>query len=745
MRKPIHLPNGEGLRPFFCIALCLSLSHIAAQQCPRIVNCPQSTSTYCDFSPNDPLLWNEPPFTFGPSLGHADSHEGAIDLNIKAIGCDGGGVTHISFTLYLDLDNDDWQETVIMGNAPPPAGRVLANNSFNPGYAGGDTLRFDERSLPDSMLYRFAFEKSYSGDTTIGWVRFNTDSAPFDFVPVILPEGRHRIEWRVVQDSIVRYCDRNFKVKDCQKPVVACKPLISVYLDVTQTVTLPLLHSLESVSDNITPDSQLVLGMRRVGTGVGFPLDGQGNPQDTVMFNCATNEDQFVEIWVKDRVGNLEFCTAPVLVYDTVGYCPFTPFSSICARTYWNDELIRGVSFDMTWNYPNQPPVTNHLYVYPGGCAELSALPPSSYFTLSAAKDTFPLNGVTTYDLVLISKHILATEPFDAGWKIAAADVNHSNTVTTFDIVELRKLILGLNAQLPNGTPSWRFFVDTCTAWGSPFFAFCPSTYGLPVLPIGAYPPQLSFSGLKMGDVNGTALSIDTLQGAAQTRGNAVLLEMPDIEMTAGETLEIPLRVSKGGKWEGFQFSLKFDPDIIEVETVEPRFSIPLTAEHWAKPQAGLLNLSWSDPVPSVVLPGDELLRLRVNARSDAKLSEVFQLPANTRVVPEAYDATGLTFPLQLAFSNKEHLAGSGANQWIQPMPNPTTGSARLPLRLQIPETVSLEISDLAGKTLWRNEVSLEAGAHFIEIPALSMPHSGMYVWRVLAENLTQSGRIVRL
>jgi hypothetical protein len=65
-------------------------------------------------------------------------------------------------------------------------------------------------------------------------------------------------------------------------------------------------------------------------------------------------------------------------------------------------------------------------------------------FTITPVKDDNPLNGVTTYDLVLMSKHILGIEPLGSPYKMIAADANKSNSITTFDIVELRKLILGI-------------------------------------------------------------------------------------------------------------------------------------------------------------------------------------------------------------------------------------------------------------------------------------------------------------
>jgi len=745
MRKTLHLSLGKGLRTYLWLTLSLASAPILAQQCPSIINCQLGSPNFCDESANDQYLWNDAPFTYSPTIGDNDLHEGPIDLNIKLKGCNGGGLSSISYTLYLDLDNDEVLETVLRSNDPPPAGKVQANNSFNPNFSGGDTVQFDRRLLPDSMLYRFTLELVNSGDTTTGWVRFNTAAEPFNYVPVLLPEGRHRIEWVGVQDGVPRYCDRNFRVRDCKKPTLNCAPVVSVYLDATQMVSLHLSQVLQSVTDNITPDSQLLVGIRRLGSGMGFPNNAQGNPQDTVMFNCQNTENQFIELWAKDKAGNIQNCTASVLVYDTVGFCPFTTLPSICAHNYADDGLIRNVAFSLGWSTPNQPINKSQLEVSTFGCSELSAMPSANIFTLRASKDTLPRNGLTTFDLVLISKHILAVEPFDEGWKLTAADANRSNSVTTFDIVEFRKLILGLVDKLPNGTPSWRFFVDTCTVWGSPFFGNCPTEYTLPLQAISSFPPYLSFHGVKIGDVNGTASNTDTLQGLAESRSDIASLTLPDQQIQAGQTLEIPLRATEGGEWTGLQFSLNFDPEIIEIEDVVSNGALNLETANWAKPQPGVLNLSWSEALHTAVLPGDALLSLRVKAHSTRRISEVFSLSKEKNIQPEAYDVAGVSHVIKLNFSQKPSDSAIGNAQVFAPIPNPTTGSARLPLRLNEPEIVSLEISDLAGKVLWHNASALEPGAHFLEIPAAALPQSGVYVWRAFAGSVVQSGRLVRL
>jgi len=486
-----------------------------------------------------------------------------------------------------------------------------------------------------------------------------------------------------------------------------------------------------------------------MGTGSGFPLNELGEPQDTAIFNCSMDEDQFVEVWVQDRVGNTERCTTLVLVYDTAGVCPIIPPPpppspvTVCARTFGNNQVIQNVTFSSSWTIPGNATSSSQLPVKPGGCAELSTLPPTTSFTLGAAKDVFPLNGVTTYDLVLISKHILDIQPLDASWKIAAADANRSGSVTTFDIVELRKLILGLTVKLPNNTPSWRLFVDTCTASGSPFSGMCPAEYILPVLPLAAYPSQITFKGLKVGDVNGSGTPTDTLQSIAEARGFPVSLELPDLTMQAGELLEIPIRISEGGNWEGIQFSLQFDPGLLELESVCGNETLVLKPENWAIPQPGVLNLSWSEGTPVTILPGDAFMRLKVRAHSNGKLSEIIKLPENAQISPEAYDTEGVSHRLQLVFSQEISSTEQNKVQIFSPMPNPTTGITRLPLRLMTPEMVSLELADLSGKVIVNQSYNLDAGAHMLDIPA-TIP-SGVYVWRVIAGSVSKSGKLVRL
>lgn len=145
------------------------------------------------------------------------------------------------------------------------------------------------------------------------------------------------------------------------------------------------------------------------------------------------------------------------------------------------------------------------VYTNASGNYTFANVPVGENYTLAAFRDTNDLNGVSTFDLVLTTKHILGLEPFDSPWKIIAADANKSKSVTTFDIVETRKLILGIYNAYPTNT-AWRFF-PASTTFSNPANPF---SGGLPPESITIQNLQSdyttgNFKGVKVGDTNNTA------------------------------------------------------------------------------------------------------------------------------------------------------------------------------------------------------------------------------------------------
>ncbi len=58
-------------------------------------------------------------------------------------------------------------------------------------------------------------------------------------------------------------------------------------------------------------------------------------------------------------------------------------------------------------------------------------------------------NGVSTLDIVFISRHLIGLECFTEVWQYLAADVDGDGDITTFDMTELQKLILYITTEMP--------------------------------------------------------------------------------------------------------------------------------------------------------------------------------------------------------------------------------------------------------------------------------------------------------
>jgi len=113
-------------------------------------------------------------------------------------------------------------------------------------------------------------------------------------------------------------------------------------------------------------------------------------------------------------------------------------------------------------------------------------------------------NGISTFDVILLRRHILNISQLDSPYKLLAADVNNSGSITTLDMIIIQRIILGTESAF-TAVPSWRFvpqnyvFPDPA----NPFGAFPPSSGYLFTFPNPA--AEIRFIGIKSGDLNGSA------------------------------------------------------------------------------------------------------------------------------------------------------------------------------------------------------------------------------------------------
>ena len=386
----------------------------------------------------------------------------------------------------------------------------------------------------------------------------------------------------------------------------------------------------------------------------------------------------------------------------------------------------------------SQPPVqteANGLFTIPG-------VPGCRPYPLQPYRNDQPLNGVSTFDLVLISRHILGLQPVTSPYKLIAADANRSNAITTLDIVVLRKLILGIDTVLANNT-SWRF-IPVAYVFPNPLNPFqtaFPETLAVDVqaMPLNG----LDFVGIKVGDLNGSAIPGEF--AATEERSPETWpLYAADRAFQRGELVEITLHAALHDLVAA-QMTLWFDPTILVLEKTEPLLP-GLRAENFGTPRSNpaLLTVGFehlfSTPNSSGTGGPTALFRLRLRAISDGRIAAACALrDAPTPAL--AFRPNGTVLRPVLVFSPLTSPAPSTLQAW----PNPF-GAAGVWLRL--PPTSEgpfrLQVFDLQGKVVLEKKIMTGENDGLVQLESGWFNGAGMYVYRLEGHRLTWSGRLVK-
>jgi Dockerin type I domain len=123
-------------------------------------------------------------------------------------------------------------------------------------------------------------------------------------------------------------------------------------------------------------------------------------------------------------------------------------------------------------------------------------------YTLTADKEDDATNGVTTFDVLLITKHILGKQRLTSPYQLLAADVNQSGSISTIDLIKIRRVILHLDTTFEGGK-SWLFvdakhrFKDPNNPWAEAIPKFIQFN------DLDRSVSDARFIGIKLGDVNG--------------------------------------------------------------------------------------------------------------------------------------------------------------------------------------------------------------------------------------------------
>jgi hypothetical protein len=461
----------------------------------------------------------------------------------------------------------------------------------------------------------------------------------------------------------------------------------------------------------------------------------QNVAETSLVFDCDSLGIVPLQIWVTDAAGNQDFCTTQIEIQDNQGVCSGNQVASVGGAV--TNELgfdVANVAISLSGG--SMPPVMTGA----DGNFSFQQVPLGGDFSIIPAKDTNLLNGVTTFDIVTIRKHILNIAPLGSPYKIIAADANRSNTVTTYDVVEIQKAILHITYSFSNNK-SWRF-VRADYVFPNPANPFAP---GFPeVYNINNFNGDLAgvdFIAIKIGDVNNSATLNQFHRPSEERSGETLQLVVADVQMEQGNTYKLAFGVKNFRALVGSQFALQFDPEKLDFVGFENGDLPSLTESNigFRLLHEGVLTASWSD-FQAVSLPdGAVLFSLRFQAKANTMTKHAFHL-SDAFTAAEAYFENGEVLDLALQVGTEQQLPSPPLL-----FPNPFKDCATLRLQPLEAQIAVLVVYDATGRPVHQQKERQGPGPVDIKIKAGDLPGAGTYFYQLKTESATHTGKLVLL
>ncbi len=618
------------------------------------------------------------------------------------------------------------------------------------------TFTVDENCTPDDVTIH-VFLDAFSDGVLDGEITAGALSGTYPNYTITgtFPLGAHIFEVHAKDGcGNVEAIEIPFEVVDCKAPTPICINGLAIELmpvipaaDVdgdgtidTGAMAIWASDFIASDVDDCTPPVKYSIHI------TDEVLDGTDIPnqsQTGLILTCSDPGTTVVRIYAWDSaynpyavqpdgtVGgpNYDFCETYVLVQDNMfNVCPdVVPGAGIIQGVIAteDDETVEGVQVSLSGQASmNQSTGSN-------GAFSFANLQTGYDYTVTPQLDVLPLNGVSTFDLVLISKHILGVQPLNSPYKMVAADVNNSKTITTQDLIALRRLILSVDTDFANNT-SWRFIPANYSfpVPTNPWFEQFPEVANLNDLPAGT--TVADFVGVKIGDVNASATANLTSIEERDMQG-LFAFQVADVEMTAGNEYTVAFTAADLAKVQGYQATLTLTS---AVELVDVVYGVA-TAENFGLRFVGegMITTSWNGEATSEVL-----FSLVLRAKSDAQLSNVLGV-SSRYTVAEAYNQAGDLLNVGINFSTG--VVSAAGFELYQNTPNPFKGETMISWNQPEDAEAVLTISDVTGKVLKMIRTQANKGYNMFTVRSEELGAVGVLSYTVSTADFTATKKMV--
>ncbi len=467
------------------------------------------------------------------------------------------------------------------------------------------------------------------------------------------------------------------------------------------------------------------------------PADFFVHPEESEQYtDLAISQDQFVCIDLGIRAVHLSghsaagvpfSCNEFVWVYDTMNICNTVGRTSLEViggkiRTEAG-EPVENVTIGLTGNNVNYFKGSDER-----GFFLFEDFDPIAYEVKPTKNDDIR-NGITTRDLIVLQRHILGILPIESPYKLIASDLNNSGNISAFDMVLLRQVLLAIREEFPNNQ-SWRFVNAgfEFTNPTNPFADEIPSSYLLN--PVSSPHLNNSFIAIKIGDLDNSATSLMSAAPRAIQKESATTFTIENRFFEKGDNINAEFQVNKKLTLSGLQFSLQYDPSIVEFVEIES--GLDLHFHH----TNGVIHISWTTPFEINLEKGIVPLKFVFRALHNGQLNQAVQL-SKRGLAAEVYERNEV-LPFQINWKNSLQMVDF---QSFNNFPNPFNARTTLPFKLPERSQVQLLVFDNKGIIILQKNQQFDEGNNAFEIEG-RFGASGVYFYQITSDFGTTNGKM---
>lgn len=702
----------------------------------------------CDGKPGDePVYVLRRPGNTKPAF--IDRNNNELDqvpaAGIKGTSCD--GTTNPKGYWRTSNSSGYWQYTQVLKvyDTTPP--EIYLSSSITPCVTSSDckaevTIPFllNETCTHESITFQVVID--YYNDNVdqevINGPRIRGEYPKYRYIDSF-PIGEHTIEIRVKDGcNNTNSAKTTIHVEDCKAPTPVClnglaaelmpvRPIRDVNGDSIPDAGAAVIWANDFIASEVSDcTGPVTYSISRLG-------EIPDRNQTSLLLTCADVGTTLpVAVYAWDHANNprsvqpdgtqggpnYAFCLTYVLVQDNLLNCA-NPDSSripIAGRIATeNDVPVEGVNVAVQ-NGLYQQTQTNTQGFF-GASANIAN--GNTLIDITPELDQNYTQGVTTFDIILITKHILGSQPLDSPYKMIAADINNSGSITLLDVIQLRKLILGVDTRFDKNR-SWRFvekafeFPNPDDPWATIF----PEKMRMDAQDLNTL-RNADFVAVKIGDVNLSAGS-----SARNLPATPLEITVADEVLEPFKTYQVSF-VADLTHVEGYQFTLQFAPEALELKDIaygvaqEENFG-------WRFLNQGQITTSWN-PATTGKLKGQQTLFTLVFSSKTAGRLQDFLSVRNRPTDAEAYDESGNVKAVNFSFQS--NLTLYTPFTLYQNIPNPFSGETTIGFFLPEAGTAHLQIFSADGRLIKLITSSYSAGYQSVKVSKAELSGAGVYYY----------------